>query len=86
MLCASEEEREQRIGMRCCMMLRRATLEHFFSVAQLEHVLRIVPKSYRVEAMVTLWAKITDIENFRVYDYLGYSFGEGAEKLHGISP
>lgn len=73
MLCATEEEREQRVGARCCMMLRRATLEHFFSVAQLEHVLKIVPRSHRIDAIVTLWAKITDIENFRVYDYLDFS-------------
>jgi hypothetical protein len=72
MLCATDEEREQRVGARCCMMLRRATLEHFFTVAQLEHVLRIVPSSHRIEAIVTLWAKITDIENFSVHEYLGY--------------
>ena len=85
MLCATEAEKEQRVGARCCMMLRRATLEHFFSVAQLEHVLRIVPSSHRIEAIVTLWAKIVDIENFRVYDYLGYCFRElsgQSEQLH----
>jgi hypothetical protein len=72
MICTTTEEREKRVGARCCMMLRRATLEHYFSVDQLEHVLRAVPKCSKVEAMVTLWAKITDLENFRVYDYIGY--------------
>ena len=72
MLCTTKEEREHRIGVRCCAMLRRATFEHYFDVAQLEHVLRIVPKCHRIEAIVTVWSQLTDLESFRVYDYIGY--------------
>ena len=74
MLCMTQEEREHRIGARCCKMLRRATLEHYFSVKQLEHVLRIIPRSHRIEAIVTTWSKLSDLENFSIYDFVGYDF------------
>ena len=59
----SEPARRHMIAKRQLLMLRRATIMCYFSCAQLERVLAAVPEEFHVEVIVTLFSRLTDIEN-----------------------
>ena len=60
----TETVRETHIASRQCTLLRRAGMEHLFSVAQLKRLLKAVPECGRADAVVAVWAKVTDLEHF----------------------
>lgn len=62
-IVGSESARRHMVAKRQLLMLRRATIMCYFSCAQLERVLAAVPEDYHVEVIVTLFSRLTDIEN-----------------------
>lgn len=58
-----ESARTHFVAKRQLLMLRRATVTCYFSCKQLERVLAAVPEEYHVEVIVTLFSRLTDIEN-----------------------
>lgn len=60
----SESARMHIVAKRQLLMLRRATITCYFSCKQLERVLAAVSEEYHVEVIVTLFSRLTDIENF----------------------
>lgn len=65
----SAQGRELEVGRRHLEMLRRATLEHFFSTAQIKKILKIIPARFHADAIVIIWNQVTDIECIK-YDEL----------------
>lgn len=67
----SSEERESAVCDRMLKMLRRATLEHYFSAAQFSHILNIVPHEHSPDgvsqAIITLWGRTLDAEQIDVH-------------------
>ena len=79
---ATKAEAETEIARRQNLMLRRSTMEYYYSAEQVEQIVNVVPAGsqssgwHRVETLVTLFSRITDIEacpldtllNFSTYD------------------
>ena len=59
---SSDQIRESKIGAHQVKMLRRATMEHLFSVSQLKRAMATIPQSSHADAVVSVWAKLTDLE------------------------
>ena len=68
--CRTVAEREAKVGERILQMLRRSTLEHYYSVEQLRRVLDIVPRCARIETIIAIWARLVDLQNFRAHDFV----------------
>ena len=69
----SPSEREHAIGRRQLLMLRRATISFYFSCEQLQKILTAIPSSeHHVEAIVTVFSRLTDIENLDCGKLLGH--------------
>jgi hypothetical protein len=51
------------IARRQLLMLRHATIMFYFSCAQLERLLAVIPEDYHVEVIVIVFSRLTDIEN-----------------------
>lgn len=68
--CQDEEERMEYITQRVLLMIRRCTNECYFSADQVRKVMKLMPPNARVEAMVTLFSRITDLENHTAHEIL----------------
>ena len=68
--CRTVAEREAKVGERILQMLRRSTLEHYYSVEQLRRVMDIVPRCARIETIIAIWARLVDLQNFRAHDFV----------------
>ena len=77
----SVQQQESEVARRQLLMLRRATNEHYFSAAQAKQLVESIPIGskktayHRVEALVVLFSRITDIENIffdRLLGHTGY--------------
>eukprot|EP01050_Picozoa_sp_SAG11_P010651 SAG11_NODE_1080_length_5962_cov_7.764284_1_plen_1743_part_00 len=66
----AEAQRDELICGRQLRMLRRSTMELYYSDAQARAVLGVVPRAAHVETLVILFSRITDIENHRQYELL----------------
>ena len=62
-IVSSAAQRNHVIAKRQLLMLRRATIMFYFSCEQLERILEAMPEENHVEVLVTLFSRITDIEN-----------------------
>lgn len=62
-IVSNASARRHLIAKRQLVMLRRATVMFYFSCAQLERVMEAVPEEYHVEVIVTMFSRITDLEN-----------------------
>jgi hypothetical protein len=76
---ATHEQAETEIARRQNMMLRRSTLEYYYSAAQVAQLVNVVPvgstKSgwHRVETCVILFSRIGDLENCSMDTLLNFS-------------
>jgi hypothetical protein len=68
--CQDQEERMEYITQRVLLMVRRCTNECYFSADQVKKVMNLMPPNARVEAMVTLFSRITDLENHTAHEIL----------------
>ena len=68
----SEADRLHTIAKRQLTMLRRSTAQWYFSVAQCTKILEAIPAAAHVDAIVTMFSRITDIENLDVGKLLGH--------------
>jgi hypothetical protein len=81
---------DQRVEIcrRQCLMIRRATLQWYFSSEQVARVLETIPHAGRrrgqVEALVTMFSRITDLENVRFDRLLGFE-GYDRDGNHYVS-
>ena len=68
----SEGDRLHTVAKRQLTMLRRSTAQWYFSVAQCTKILEAIPAAAHVDAIVTMFSRITDIENLDVGQLLGH--------------
>ena len=60
-------EREATILRRQLLMLRRSTLEHYFTAEQAAALVNLLHSAGHVEAMVSLFARVTDLERHHTH-------------------
>ena len=60
---ANKSDRLRTIAKRQLLILRRSTSQWYFSVAQCKQILEAIPGAFHVEAICTMFSRITDIEN-----------------------
>eukprot|EP01045_Picozoa_sp_COSAG04_P014371 COSAG04_NODE_1073_length_8449_cov_17.855090_2_plen_709_part_00 len=65
-----EDSRLELIAQRVLLMLRRSTNECYFSAAQTRAIMAEVPAAAKVEALIILFSRITDIENHAAHELL----------------
>ena len=58
------------IVQRMLLMVRRCTNECYFTAEQVRKIMELMPPEARVEAMVTLFSRITDLENHTAHEIL----------------
>ena len=68
--CQDNEERMEYITQRVLLMVRRCTNECYFSADQVCKIMQLMTPKARVEAMVTLFSRITDLENHAAHEIL----------------
>jgi hypothetical protein len=68
--CLDEDERLEHVAQRVLLMLRRSTNECYFSAEHVRKIMLLMPPKARVEAMVTLFSRITDLENHTAHEIL----------------
>lgn len=68
--CKDKEERLEYIAQRVLLMVRRCTNECYFSTDQIRKIMKFMPPAACVEAMVTLFSRITDLENHTANEIL----------------
>ena len=68
--CSDADERMEMISQRVLLMLRRSTNECYYSDAHVRKIIALMPPKAKVEAMVTLFSRITDLENHAAHEIL----------------
>jgi Ran GTPase-activating protein (RanGAP) involved in mRNA processing and transport len=69
---SSVNAREASIGHRQLLMLRRSTLQWYFSKEQVKKLLEVIQVRFHVEALIILFGRIVDIECCSWTDFLGH--------------
>ena len=69
-VCDTWAEAEKLKQERIHHMLRRCTLNHYFSAQQVDTLLRMVPPSARLNGLIALWSAVIDLENLHIENLL----------------
>ena len=80
-ICWDEEEADRLVTERCETMLRRATMNYYFTASQVTHLLQVVPVAAKVECLIALWGMVTDLENLHIDEILEGSDLEEPEEF-----
>ena len=68
--CKDVASRDMTIQVRQLRMLRRSTLNYYYTAAQVEKLLSVLVRGAWLDALVTLFSRILDLENHHPQQYL----------------